>query len=49
MMYHIFVLICHVLNIEHIVDMGVATKGVCNKCRKILLEAYKQNKFGFMY
>ena len=44
-----FLQVCEVLNITHLVDMGIAIKEVRNRCRMILLEAYKQNKFGFRY
>jgi hypothetical protein len=44
-----FLQVCEVLNITHMVDMEIATKEVRNGCRKILLEAYKINKFGFRY
>lgn len=37
------------LNITHIVNMDLAIKDVRHRCRNLLLEAYKQNKFGFMY
>ena len=44
-----FLQVCEVLNITHIVDMDMAIKEVRHKCRILLFEAYKQNKFGFRY
>ena len=44
-----FLQVCEVLNITHIVDMDIAIKEVRYKCKNLLLEAYKQNKFGFRY
>ena len=44
-----FLQVCEMLNITQIVDMDAATKEVRHKCRNLLLEAYKQNKFGFRY
>ena len=44
-----FLQVCQVLKVEHLVDMEIACKEVCNICRLILLEASKLNKFGYMY
>jgi hypothetical protein len=47
--FDVFLQICQVLNIEHLVDMEMAEMEVRSKCRRILLEASKLNKFGFRY
>ena len=44
-----FLQICQVLDIMHLVDIELACKEVRTRCRLILLEASKQNKFGFRY
>ena len=44
-----FLQVCHVLNTEHLLDMNEATKEIQMRSKKILLEAYKLNKFGFKY
>ena len=44
-----FLQVCQVLNVEHLVDMEMACKEVRTRCRLILLEASKLNKFGFRY
>jgi hypothetical protein len=44
-----FLQVCQILNIEHLVDMEMARIEVRSRCRRILLEASKLNKFGFMY
>ena len=44
-----FLQVCQVLNVEHMLDMDVATKEVRQRSKRILLEAYKINKFGFRY
>ena len=41
--------VCQVLNIEHLVDMDMAGKEVRTRCRLIMFEASKINKFGFRY
>lgn len=47
--YDTFLQVCQVLNITHMVNMEQACMEVRERCRIILLEAYKQNKFGFRY
>ena len=47
--FNAFLQVCQVLNIEHMVDMEIASKEVRTRCRLILLEASKLNKFGFRY
>ena len=44
-----FIQVCQVLNITSMVDMEHACKEVRRRCRIILLEASKLNKFGFRY
>ena len=44
-----FLQVCQVLDIEHLVDMELAGKEVRTRCRLRLLEASKQNRFGFKY
>ena len=44
-----FLQVCQVLNIEHLMDMEKAGKKIRTRCRLILLEASKLNKFGFKY
>ena len=44
-----FIQVCQVLDIMHLVDMELACKEVRTRCRLTLLEASKQNKFGFRY
>ena len=49
LVYDIFLQVCQVLNITHMVNMEQASKEVRKRCINILLEANKQNKFGFRY
>ena len=44
-----FLQVCQVLNVSHMVDMEQACKEVRVRCRTILFEACKQNKYGFRY
>lgn len=44
-----FLQVCQVLNVEHMLDMDVATKEVRQRSKMILLDAYKISKFGFRY
>ena len=44
-----FLQVCQKLNVEHLVDMEIACKEVRTRCKLILLEASKLNKFGFRY
>lgn len=44
-----FIQVCQVLNITLMVDMEHACKEVRRRCKTILLEACKLNKFGFRY
>ena len=44
-----FLQVCQVLNVEHLVDMNMAGKEVRTRCRVIVLEASRINKFGFRY
>ena len=47
--YDTFIKVCQLLNVEHMLDMDMATKEVRHRSKTILLEAYKSNKFGFRY
>ena len=47
--FNTFIQVCQVLNIGHLVDMEMAGKEVRTRCRLMLLEASKLNKFGFRY
>ena len=47
--FDVFIQVCQVLDIKHLVDMELACKEVRTRCRMILLEASKLNKFGFRY